>query len=193
MYAKDSQAGGIPGPHRICGQHDFALANRISYEFDLRGPSCTTKSACSSSLMALHSAVRAIAAGDCKSAIVAGTSLMFTPTATASMWPALSPDGTCKSFDASANGYARGEAINAILVKPLSDALQEGDAIRAIIRGTAVNFDGRTSNLTVPNSVAQEELMRKAYLEAALDPKETCFIEVLYAPLFSNLDCRPKL
>jgi acyl transferase domain-containing protein len=154
------------------------LANRVSYEFDFRGPSYTTKSACSSSLIALHSAARAIAAGDCKMAIVAGTSLIFTPTGTASLWPALSPDGTCKSFDASANGYARGEAINAILVKPLADAIQDGDAIRAIIRGTAVNFDGKTSSLAVPSSLTHEVLMRKAYLEAALDPKDTPFIEV---------------
>lgn len=111
-------------------------------------------------------------------AIVAGTSLIFTPTGTASLWPALSPDGTCKSFDASANGYARGEAINAILVKPLADAVQAGDAIRAIIRGTAVNFDGKTPSLTVPSSLTHEKLMRKAYMEAALDPKDTPFVEV---------------
>jgi acyl transferase domain-containing protein len=94
------------------------------------------------------------------------------------MWPALSPDGNCRSFDAAANGYARGEAIIAILVKPLADAIKQGDAVRAVIRGTAVNFDGRTSNLTIPNPLAQEALMRKAYLEAGLEPRDTCFIEV---------------
>lgn len=128
--------------------------------------------------MALHSAARAIRAGDCKSAIVAGTSLIFTPTATGAMWPALSPDGRCKSFDAAADGYSRGEAITAILVKPLTDAIREGDSVRAVIRGTAVNFDGRTSNLTIPNVLAQEALMRQAYLEAGLDPQDTPFVEV---------------
>jgi acyl transferase domain-containing protein len=98
------------------------------------------------------------------------------------MWPALSPEGQCRSFDAAANGYARGEAINAILIKPLADAIEQGDAVRAVIRGTAVNFDGRTSNLTIPNSLAQEALMRKAYEQAGLDPLDTPFIEVRFYP-----------
>jgi hypothetical protein len=85
LYAKDPQAGGLPGPHRICGQHDFAMSNRISYEYDLRGPSVTLKSACSSSMMALHDAVRSIQPGDCDSAIVTGASLIFTPTTTGAM------------------------------------------------------------------------------------------------------------
>jgi acyl transferase domain-containing protein len=146
--------------------------------FDLKGPSATVKSACSSSLMALHNAVRSIQAGDCESAIVAGTNLIFTPTATASMWPALSPDGICKSFDASANGYARGEAINAIYVKPLSDALKDGDPIRSVIRGISANYDGKTSNIAMPSAEMQEALMRKAYKSARLNPKETAFVEV---------------
>ncbi|TVY38283.1 Highly reducing polyketide synthase, partial [Lachnellula occidentalis] len=178
LYAKDVQAGGIPGPHRICGQHDFALSNGVSYMFDLKGPSATVKSACSSSLIALHNAIRAIQAGDCKSAIIASTSLILTPTATASMWPALSPDGICKSFDASANGYVRGEAINAIYIKPLSDALKDGDPIRSIIRGTAVNFDGKMpGGITMPSSEMQEAVMRKAYEGAGLNPQETAFVE----------------
>lgn len=178
MYAKDPQAGGLPGPHRICGQHDFALSNRVSYEYDLRGPSATVKSACSSSMMALHDAVRSIQAGDCDSAIVAGTSLIFTPTATGAMWPALSSDGICRSFDASANGYTRAEAINAMYIKPLGRAIQDKDPIRCVIRGVAANFDGKTSNITLPSSQLQEVMMRKAYADAGLDPKDTPYVEV---------------
>lgn len=94
------------------------------------------------------------------------------------MWPVLSPSGMCRTFDASADGYARGEAINAIYVKPLSHALRDGDSIRSIIRNTATNFDGKTLNFSVPNTDMQEAMMRKAYEEVGIDPKETPFVEV---------------
>ena len=145
--------------------------------YDLKGPSYVVKAACSSSLVALHDAVRSVRSGDCASAIVCGTSLIFTPTASMAMHPALSPDGMCKSFDASANGYARGEAINAIYIKRFSDAVRDSDPIRAIIRGTATNFDGKTPGITMPSTAAHERLMRKAYEDAHLDPCETPFID----------------
>lgn len=138
------------------------------------------KTGCSSSLLGLHEAVRAIHGGDATAAIVAGTNLITTPTL--SIIPdageILSPDGSCKTFDASANGYARGEAITAVYVKRLDDAIRDGNPVRAIVRGTATNCDGRGNSLVTPNGIAQEALMRKVYENAGLDPRHTPFVEV---------------
>lgn len=113
IHAKDIQDSGT---YRVPGGHDFALSNRISYEYDLKGPSFTVKSGCSASMIALHEAARAIQNGECSGAIVAGTNLIFSPTMSIAMTEqgVLSPDGSCKTFDAAANGYARGEAVNAV-------------------------------------------------------------------------------
>lgn len=134
------------GHYRVPGGHDYALSNRIGYIFDLKGPSFTLRTGCSSSLVALHLAVRAIQNRDCTSAIVAGTNLIFSPSMSIAMSQlgVLSSDGRCKTLDAAADGYSRGEGVNAIYIKRLSDALRDGDPIRAIIRATATNFDGRT-------------------------------------------------
>nr|RBQ98724.1 hypothetical protein FVER53263_00316 [Fusarium verticillioides] len=167
------------GTYRVSGGHDFAISNRISYEYDLKGPSFTIKAGCSSSLIALHEAVRAIRAGDCDGAIVAGTNLVFSPTMSVAMTEqgVLSPDASCKTFDANANGYARGEAINAIFLKPLNNALREGDPIRALVRATSSNSDGKTPGMSMPSSESHEALIRRAYGEVFLDPKDTCFVE----------------
>ncbi|KAI2915447.1 hypothetical protein CBS147371_5732 [Aspergillus niger] len=176
LHAKDTQDAGM---YRIPGGHDFAISNRISYEYDLRGPSFTIKAGCSSSLIALHDAVRAIRAGDCSGALVAGTNLIFSPTMSIAMTEqgVLSPEGSCKTFDAAANGYARGEAINAIYIKSLSEAIKDNDKIRAVIRATATNCDGKTPGMSMPSSEGHEALIRRAYREASLDPTETVFIE----------------
>jgi acyl transferase domain-containing protein len=176
LRAKDGQDAGL---YRIAGGHDFALSNRISYEYNLKGPSFTIKSACSSSMIALHEAFRAIQSGDCSAAIVAGTNLILSPTVSIAMTEqgVLSPDGKCKSFDISANGFARGEAINAIYIKRLSDAIEDNDPIRAIIRSTASNCDGKTAGLAMPSSESHEAVMRKAYKEADLEPTQTAFVE----------------
>jgi acyl transferase domain-containing protein len=165
--------------YRISGGQDFAISNRVSYEYDLKGPSFTIKSGCSSSMIALHEAARAIHAGDCTSAIIAGTNLIISPTMSIAMTEqgVLSPDGACKSFDISADGYARGEAINAIYIKRLSDALRDGDNIRSVIRATASNCDGKTPGMTLPSSESHESMMRRAYKEACLDPTQTAFVE----------------
>jgi acyl transferase domain-containing protein len=126
-------------------------------------------------------ACQAILNGDCDSAIVAGTNLILTPSQTISQTEAgvLSPTGQCRTFDASANGYARGEAINAIYIKKLSDAIRDHDPIRAIVRATAVNCDGRSAGLSQPNPEAHERLIRRAYARAGLtDFSETPFVEV---------------
>jgi acyl transferase domain-containing protein len=164
----------------VSAAQEIQLSNRVSYEFDLKGPSFTIKSACSSSLVALHQAVRAIQAGDCNSAIVAGTNLIFSPDFFVGMAAGgvLSPDGSCKTFDASANGYSRAEAINAVYIKRMSDALRDGNPIRAIVRSTASNCDGKSpGGITVPNPEAHESMIRKAYQEANLDPADTAFVE----------------
>ena len=92
----------------------------------------------------------------------------------------LSPDGSCKSFDEAANGFARGEAINAVFLKRLNSAIADGSPIRAIIRSTASNSDGKGKGFMTPNGESQEALMRKAYRDAGLDPKDTAFVEVLH-------------
>jgi acyl transferase domain-containing protein len=106
--------------------------------------------------------------------------MIVTPalTATMSASAVLAPDASCKTFDVSANGYARGEAITAIYVKPVADALRDGNPIRAIVKATSLNCDGRNTSLITPNGAAQEALMRKTYQDVGLDPKDTAFIEV---------------
>ncbi|KAH7408173.1 lovastatin nonaketide synthase [Phaeosphaeria sp. MPI-PUGE-AT-0046c] len=148
------------------------LANRISYFFDLKGPSETIDTACSSSLVALHHAVQSIETGDVAQSIVAGTALfldsaMYMAESNLQM---LSPDSRCRMWDKDANGYSRGEGCAAILIKPLSTALKDGDDIECIIRATAVNSDGRTSGITMPSTAAQVKLIRKTYEKAGLNP-----------------------
>ncbi|KAF4627893.1 hypothetical protein G7Y89_g10264 [Cudoniella acicularis] len=176
-FAKDDQHHGT---YRISGYSDFALANRLSYEFDLQGPSMVIRAACSSSLIALHQACLAIDRGECTSAIVGGASLITGPGQTAAMSEqgVLSPNGSCRTFDADADGYARAEAINAIFIKPLDDAIRDRNPIRAIIRSTASNCDGKTPSLFLPSTESHEAMIRKAYTSAGLDFTETPFCEL---------------
>ncbi|XHG07169.1 hypothetical protein AWENTII_010330 [Aspergillus wentii] len=162
------------------GTGGFALANRISYEFDFCGPSMTIQTACSASLTSLHEACQGLRSGQCSAAIVAGSNLIWTPTMTGAMHQntVLSPSGKSKTFDATADGYGRGEAINAVYIKRLSDALRDQDKIRAIIRATAANSDGKTAAMTNPNPAAQESLIRSAYRRAQIDDiRQTGFFE----------------
>ncbi|CAG8947878.1 unnamed protein product [Penicillium salamii] len=159
---------------------DFAIPNRVSYEYDLHGPSLSIRTACSSSIVALHSACLSIEKGDCSAAIVAGFNLILTPTMTMIMTAkgVLSADGSSKAFDASADGYGRGEAVNAVYIKPLKDALRDGNPVRAVIRGTATNSDGKSAGFTVPSAYAQEDVIRKAYRAAGIDDlSQTAFVE----------------
>lgn len=142
----------------------------------------TIRTACSSSLVCLNEACAAITKGDCTSAIVGGTSIIMAPSLTAGISEAgaLSSDGSCKTFSSKADGYARGEAIVAIYVKSLKAALQEGNPIRAVIKGIATNCDGKTTGFSVPSSAAQESLIRHAYKIAGIadaDIKDTGFFE----------------
>ena len=140
----------------------------------------TTRTACSSSLVALHEACGAISRGDCDSAVVGGANLIMTPGATMSMTEqnVLSKDGSCKTFSAEADGYARGEAIAAIFIKRVDHALRDGNSIRAVIKGTATNHNGKTPGMTVPSAQVQETLMRRAYHVAGIvDLSKTGFVE----------------
>ncbi|KAI0469623.1 hypothetical protein F4859DRAFT_523012 [Xylaria cf. heliscus] len=168
-----------PTGYVLTGHLDPMLANRVAFEYDLRGPAFVIKTACSSSMIALHNAVRSVQNRDCNAAIVSGSNLNMTPITTASMTQEgiMSPEGSCKTFDARADGYGRGEAVNAIYIKPLSDAIRDGNPIRAIIRNTGVNQDGQSTGLFATSVVAQEALMRKAYADAGLDPTETAMVE----------------
>ncbi|KAH8424223.1 uncharacterized protein LDX57_001981 [Aspergillus melleus] len=177
LMSKDTQA---IDRFRVVSAADFALSNRVSYEFDLRGPSITFRTGCSSALVGLHDACQALYAGECSSALVAGTNLIITPTTTTAMSEtmALSPSGVSKTFDAAADGYGRGEAVNAIYIKPLDACLRDGDPVRAVIRSTAVNCDGKTPSITTPGSQAQEMLIRRAYQKARIaDLAKTAFFE----------------
>ena len=150
------------------------LSNRISYFFNFRGPSMTIDTACSSSLVALHQAVLSLRSGECKMACVAGANLILTPEQfiVESSLHMLSPSGHCRMWDAGADGYARGEGIAAMFIKPLSQALADGDHIEAIIRETGVNSDGRSRGITMPNWEAQSQLIRDTYQRAGLDSKK---------------------
>ncbi|TVY80960.1 Highly reducing polyketide synthase FUM1 [Lachnellula suecica] len=168
------------GSYRITGHGDYVLANRISYEFDFKGPSLVVKTGCSSALIGLHMACESLRNGDCSSAVVAGTNLIITPTMTIAMTEqgVVSPTGTCKSFDISADGYARGEAVNCVYIKKLSDAIRDGDPIRGVIRSTAINGDGKTPGISYPSTEAHEALMRRAYKVAGIkDFSETGMVE----------------
>ena len=138
------------------------------------------KTGCSASLIALHKAFRAVQHGDCTGAIACGVNLIIAPTNSTAMTEegVLAPDGACKSFDASADGYGRGEAVNAVYIKRLDDAIRDGNPIRAVIRNSGTNSDGRSQNIMMPNGDAHEALMRKVYNDAGLDPCKTAFVEV---------------
>ncbi|HEX7307616.1 type I polyketide synthase, partial [Lentzea sp.] len=155
------------------------LAARLSYTFDWLGPSLTIDTACSSSLVALHHACTALARGDCEAAVAGGVNVMVNPVTTVLMSKGqfLSPDARCKSFDHRANGYARGEGAGVLVLKPLSAAVRDGDPVHAVIRGTAVNQDGRTLGITVPSVRAQRTLIRRACQAGGVEPESIGYFE----------------
>ncbi|ETS76597.1 hypothetical protein PFICI_11984 [Pestalotiopsis fici W106-1] len=163
----------------ITGNAASLLPNKISWFFDLRGPSVHVDTACSSGLTALDLACQSILSGNAKAALVFGSSTLLTPEASLHLANLnfLSPDGCCYSFDSRANGYGRGEGVAALYLKPLRQAVNDGDVVRAIVRGTASNQDGRTPGLTQPSSDAQIELIRHTYAKAGLDLKKTRYVE----------------
>ncbi|KAH6656006.1 hypothetical protein BKA67DRAFT_515368 [Truncatella angustata] len=155
------------------------LANRISHAFNLKGPSFVLDTACSSSLYCLHVACSALWAGECTSALVAGANLIQSPDQHLGTMKAgvLSKTSTCHTFDSSADGYGRAEGVGVLLVKKLSDAIRDGDTIRSVIRGTAINSNGKTNGITLPSADGQEAVIRKAYDQAGLDYYGTQYVE----------------
>ncbi len=155
------------------------VANRVSYVFDLRGPSVTIDTACSSSLVAIHLACQSLRTGDSELALAAGVNLLLSPAGTRSLdqAEAMSPTGRCHAFDASADGFVRGEGCGVAVLKRLSDAQRDGDRVLAVIRGSAVNQDGRSNGLMAPNPSAQMAVLRAAYTAAGVNPREVDYVE----------------
>ncbi|HEX6270322.1 MAG TPA: amino acid adenylation domain-containing protein [Anaerolineales bacterium] len=175
------QFGDLEGIDTYAGTgnaHSIA-ANRLSYLFDLRGPSMAVDTACSSSLVAAHLACQSLRNGESDLTLAGGVNLILTPelTITFSQARMLSPDGRCKTFDAHADGYVRGEGCGVVVLKRLSDALRDGDNILALIRGSAVNQDGRSNGLTAPNSLAQQDVIRQALAIAQVSPHQISYVE----------------
>ena len=167
-----------PKYHSV-GTPPAILSNRVSFFFNLKGPSMTIDTACSSSLVAVHLACQSLRTSESKVAIVGATNAILNPEINVGMTNMhfLSPDSICYTFDERANGYARGEGMAALILKPLHDAIRDGDTIRAVIRGTAVNQDGKTAGITLPSKSAQISLIKNLYEQAGCDPSLTGYFE----------------
>ncbi|WP_438036429.1 SDR family NAD(P)-dependent oxidoreductase [Sorangium sp. So ce204] len=173
------QQGEINAQMGLGNEHSI-LVNRISYQLNLRGPSEPYNTACSSALVAVHRAMCSLQSGESELAIAGGISLMINPytTMAAEALGILSPDGRCKTLDASANGYVRGEGGGAVVLKPLRRAIEDRDHIYAVLRGAATNHGGKAASLTAPNSEAQAALLCDAYRGAGVDPETIAYLEL---------------
>ena len=165
--------------HSLTGNAYSITANRLAYVLNLRGPSIAIDTACSSSLVAVHLACQSLHSGETGIAIAGGTQVMVAPwlTVAASKGESISPDGRCKTFDASANGYVRGEGAGIVVLKMFDRAIADEDRIWAVIRSTAVNQNGRCNGLTAPNPSAQQDLLRDAYRVAGISPAKVGYVE----------------
>lgn len=176
------ESQGIAGldAYSFTGTTLSVAAGRLAYFLGLQGPALALDTACSSSLVAVHLACQSLRDGECSAAIAAGVNLMLSPQTSVvlSRMRALAPDGRCKTFEAAADGYGRGEGGGAVVLKRLRDALAVGDAILAVIRGSAINHDGASSGLTVPNGLAQQDLIRAALADAKLAPSQIGYLEI---------------
>lgn len=163
---------GTGNAHSIC-------ANRLSYLYDLRGPSMAIDTACSSSLVGLHEACMSLRSGETSMAIVGGVNAIITTHTSEAFAMArmLAPDGRCKTFDAAADGYVRGEGCGVAVLKLLDDAIRDGDRVIAVIRGTAVNQDGRSNGLTAPNGDAQRQVIESALADAGISADVLGYVE----------------
>ena len=180
--------------HTNTGGSLSIAANRISYTFDLKGPSAAIDTACSSALVGVHLACRSLRDGAADQALVGGVNALLAPDGYIgfSRLGMLSPDGRCRAFDARANGYVRSEGAGMVLLKPRSRAIADGDRIYALIRGTASNQDGHTPGLTVPSQRAQEDLLRLACRDAGVDPSAIDYVEAhgTGTPVGDPIECR---
>jgi acyl transferase domain-containing protein/NADPH-dependent curcumin reductase CurA len=167
------------GPQSCSGAYHSIVSGRVSFLLNLHGPSISIDTACSSSLVALHLACQSLRAGDCNLALAGGVTLHLRPEhyIGLSKLGMLSPDGRCKAFDSRANGFVPSEGCGVVVVKLLSDALRDGDRVYAVVRGTAVNQDGRTNVLTAPSGLAQQEVVRAALQNAQIQPSNISYVE----------------
>ncbi|MFG1783790.1 type I polyketide synthase [Rhodococcus oryzae] len=166
-------------PQLGSGNGYFMTANRISYQLDLRGPSMAVDTACSSSLVAVHMACAALRAGECDQALAGGVNIILTPTLNVFYAQAglSAPDGRCKPFSENADGIGRGEGVAVLALRRLDDAQREGLPIYAVIKGSAVNSDGRSNGITAPNRWAQQQVVGEAYRRAGVRPEQVAFVE----------------
>jgi acyl transferase domain-containing protein/short-subunit dehydrogenase/acyl carrier protein len=163
----------------LTGTLQSLVANRLSFLLNLHGPSLTLDTACSSSLVAIHLACQHLRSRECDIALAGGVNVILRPELNIAMTKVgfLSPRGRCRTFDAEADGFVRGEGCGVIVLKRLSDALADGDAIHAVIRGSAVNQDGRSNVLTAPNGTAHRQLIRDALDHAGIAPDQVGYVE----------------
>jgi len=166
-------------PFVLPGNTGCIAANRMSYFFDFKGPSFTVDTACSSSLVAVHLACESIWRGESEAALAGGVQALIHPGIQMSFCKAglLAPDGRCKSFDASADGYVRSEGAGVVMLKPLAAAEAAGDSVYAVIHGSAINSDGRSNGMVAPNARAQMACVRAAFARAEIDPSATQYVE----------------
>jgi len=169
----------MPQAYWGTGNAPSAATGRLSYILGLTGPNLAVETACSSSLVSVHLACQSLRQRECHLALAGGVNLILSPRLSVvfSQAKMLSPDGRCKTFDASANGYVRGEGCGVIVLKRLSDALADGDKILAVIRGTAVNQDGASGGLTVPNGPSQEAVICQALANGGVEPASVSYVE----------------
>ncbi len=165
------------GPMAIPGNLSSVIAGRLAYMLDLRGPSLTIDTACSSSLVAMHLACQGLRNGDCDMAIAGSVKLNLLPLERAQKLGIEASDGRTRTFDDSSDGTGMGEGVAAILLKPLSRAIEDNDNIYAVIKGSAINQDGSSIGLTAPNAVAQEDVIIKAWEDAGVPPETIAYIE----------------
>ncbi|XYH98676.1 SDR family NAD(P)-dependent oxidoreductase [Sorangium sp. So ce1128] len=175
LGADEAARGNVIAP----GSFFAGIANRVSYFFDLRGPSVALDTLCSSSLTAIHLACQSLRAGDIDMAIAGGVNVTIHPAKyfILSQGKFASSDGRCRSFGEGGDGYVPGEGVGAILLKPLGRALADGDIIHAVIKATAINHGGKTSGLTVPSPNAQAEVIAEALRKAGVDPRAVSYLE----------------
>ncbi|MDJ1137485.1 type I polyketide synthase, partial [Streptomyces iconiensis] len=172
--------GRSPSRYAVTGLHRSLLANRLSYALGLTGPSMTVDTAQSSSLVAVHLACESLRRGETDLAVVGGVNLILSPDSSerSAGFGALSPDGRCFTFDERANGYVRGEGGAAVVLKPLEHARADGDRVHCVILGSAVNNDGASQGLTVPDRAAQEAVLRAAHARAGTSPRSVGYVEL---------------
>jgi acyl transferase domain-containing protein len=166
-------------PYSMTGNTASIASNRISYIYDLQGPSVSVDTACSSSLVALHQACNAIWNGDAPFAITGGVNMLLHPFGFVGFSKAsmLSPRGRCRAFDNTGDGYVRSEGSAVLFLKPLEDAERDGDPIHAVIVNTGINCDGRTNGISLPSTEGQAALLSKVYDGAGVDPDSLCYVE----------------